>query len=211
MRAHSAGRCGADTMQWRRNGERATARAYTPSVLVTMGMLILLSLGEDIFEIWGEVRADWVAAAILWGGDVGVVSWRSLCRTRSGLDLFLHTTLSCCSTDAHTLSTESQGTCAGSERVSAIDYRRSYWTRQVGADAAWAQRAVAGGWERGKSRQRQQQRAATQLRTSAQQRNRVRQMRGIGPFRSEVSILLTAAVLVAVVSDCRISIVTSSP
>jgi hypothetical protein len=93
MRAHSAGRCGADTMQWRRNGERATARAYTPSVLVTMGMLILLSLGEDIFEIWGEVRADWVAAAILWGGDVGVVSWRSLCRTRSGLDLFLHTRL----------------------------------------------------------------------------------------------------------------------
>jgi hypothetical protein len=33
------------------------AGAYTPSVLVTMGRLFLLSLGEDILEVWGEVRA----------------------------------------------------------------------------------------------------------------------------------------------------------
>lgn len=28
-----------------------------PSVLVTTGRLVLVSLGEDMFELWGEVRA----------------------------------------------------------------------------------------------------------------------------------------------------------
>jgi hypothetical protein len=30
---------------------------YAPSVLVTTGRLLLVSLGEDILEFWGEVRA----------------------------------------------------------------------------------------------------------------------------------------------------------
>jgi hypothetical protein len=37
--------------------KRETEGAYAPSVLVTMGRLFLLSLGEDILEVWGEVRA----------------------------------------------------------------------------------------------------------------------------------------------------------
>lgn len=45
--------------------------SYIPSVLVTTGRLLLESLGEDILELWGDVRAVVVAAAILWGGDVG--------------------------------------------------------------------------------------------------------------------------------------------
>jgi len=51
------------------------------SVLVTVGRDVLLSLGEDILEDGEEVRAVWVAAAILWGGDVGVVSWSIACGT----------------------------------------------------------------------------------------------------------------------------------
>jgi hypothetical protein len=35
----------------------AAAREYAPSVLVTTGRLLLESLGEDILEVWGEVRA----------------------------------------------------------------------------------------------------------------------------------------------------------
>jgi hypothetical protein len=42
---------------------------YAPSVLVTAGRLVLVSFGEDILEFWGEVRAVWVAAAM-----VGVVT-----------------------------------------------------------------------------------------------------------------------------------------
>jgi len=63
------------------------------SVLVTVGRLLLLSLGEDILEVGGEVWAVWVAAAILWGGDVGVVSWSIACGTRalSSLRSFAHT------------------------------------------------------------------------------------------------------------------------
>jgi hypothetical protein len=211
MRTHSAGKCGADTMQWRRNGERATARAYTPSVLVTMGMLILLSLGEDIFEIWGEVRADWVAAAILWGGDVGVVSWRSLCRTRSGLDLFLHTRLCFVVQRTRTRSQPNRRAPVLEARGSAqliIDAvtGRDRWVQMLRGRKGMSQADgnVAKVGSDNSSEQRHNY--------VPQQRNRVRQMRGIGPFRSEVSILLTAAVLVAVVvSDCRISIVTSSP
>ena len=49
----------------------ATMRGYTPSVLVTTGRLALRSLGEDMLEVWGEVRDACVAAAM--GGDVAVV------------------------------------------------------------------------------------------------------------------------------------------
>lgn len=34
-----------------------TVRGYAPSVLVTTGRLLFESLGEDILEFWGEVRA----------------------------------------------------------------------------------------------------------------------------------------------------------
>jgi hypothetical protein len=79
-------------MQWRRDSKRATTTgAYTPSVLVTIGILFLLSLGEDILEVWGEVRAVWVAAAILWGGDVGVCPGDPYVVLGRGLGLFLST------------------------------------------------------------------------------------------------------------------------
>jgi len=46
------------------DGSAATFNA--PSVLVTAGRLVLLvSFGEDILEFWGEVRAIWVAAAMV--------------------------------------------------------------------------------------------------------------------------------------------------
>jgi hypothetical protein len=54
---------------------------YTPSVLVTVGRLVFESFGEDMLEDGDEVRAVWVAAAILWRGDVGVVSWAIACGT----------------------------------------------------------------------------------------------------------------------------------
>jgi hypothetical protein len=52
-----------------------------------------VSLGEDMLEDGGEVRAVWVAAAILWGGDVGVVTWSIACGTRAltSLRSFAHT------------------------------------------------------------------------------------------------------------------------
>jgi hypothetical protein len=53
-----------DTMiEWRHAGWGQQG-GYIPSVLVTTGRLLLLSLGEGIFEAWGEVRAVVVVAAI---------------------------------------------------------------------------------------------------------------------------------------------------
>jgi len=72
---------------------------YTPSGLVVGGRLFLLSFGEDMLGDGEEVWAVWVAAAILWGGDVAVVSWRIACGTRALTSSLLSTTtrrVCCC-------------------------------------------------------------------------------------------------------------------
>jgi hypothetical protein len=50
-----------DQVATRRMGQQGV---YIPSVLVTTGRLLLLSLGEVILEAWEEVRAVVVVAAI---------------------------------------------------------------------------------------------------------------------------------------------------
>ena len=85
-----------------------------------------------------------------------------------------------------------RATCYWSETVSALDYRCSYWMRQAGCRYCVGAKGCRSGWERGKSRQRQQQRA--QRHDYVPQAKRVSAtVRGIGPSQSELSMLLTAA------------------
>ena len=69
------GRRGAEGVRVARGGgrERQSGEGNSPSVFAAAGRVLLLSLGEDILEFWGEVRAVWVAAAMFGGGDVANV------------------------------------------------------------------------------------------------------------------------------------------
>jgi hypothetical protein len=116
-----------------------------------MGILFLLSLGGDILEVWGEVRAVWVAAAILWGGDVGVCPGDPCVVLGRGLDLFLHTRVFLLFNGSRTrFRAELQSPILEAKwSAHAIAYAV---TRCDRLDAE-AQSFVAGGWECGKRRQ----------------------------------------------------------
>jgi hypothetical protein len=124
----------------------------------------LLSLGEDMLEDGEEVRAVWVAAAILWRGDVGaswamglVVLWASprlICTRQEQRDVLVATKQAARAPFLLRIEARFQLLVYSGQWVSACDcWCGLSWTRRSGGGQGELSQAV-GTWQ---SRQREQQ------------------------------------------------------